>query len=160
MLFAVVLVVVILWLLRLDDYVWGVPRSYQECVRNPRSTYNQVSCSIFYNSSLVGECISFGGCNPAVVDGPSGCNIGFFNPNFEYPDSYETCMKLKSGRRGTSERTISGDYASGCWVFLNGTCKGDQISVDNIMNMCPSDYDYEEKDYGHTFVRICEKGFR
>ena len=143
----------------------NVPSNYQQCIKTIGSKFNKTSCSIFYQDSSikVSECLSLGGCNPAAADGPKGCKIGFINPDFKYPLNVDGCIDLKKGRNSNSERSIV-DLSSGgikeCWIFLNSTCKGDQLTVENIMNNCPSEYKYNEQDYGHTFVRICEKIFR
>ena len=64
-----------------------VPINYDECVKSPGSSYNQVSCLVNYDSSsdLIDVCLSLGGCNPAWADGLPGCKVWYFNPEFKYP---------------------------------------------------------------------------
>lgn len=139
-----------------------VPTSYSECLKNPRSKYDKLSCSMDYlvgiNNSKVKECLNLGGCNPAAADGADGCVIGFINLDFVFPTSFEECKEMgniqNSGSININEER--------CWFLVNSACSGNiEEATNKIIGECPEGFEIFKgrKDANGKYFATCEKFF-
>lgn len=147
--------------LDVTDLLWTVPNNYTECIENPKSSYNQATCSIFYTdySRLARDCVLKGGVNPVGADGPSGCDIFFINPKFIYPEDFQECSLLVKGRNPDLESSILLNYSM-CSIHLSSPYGGDKDASEKIVSKCPSSYKLENKKYGKFESKICENLFQ
>lgn len=108
----------------------------------------------FGQNDVVKSCLDMTKCNTNVADGPYGCTISFLNPNFEYPQSFDECLKLT--KYETSELNSVMHYKDSCGVRVDNLCTIKNPATDAIVAACPNSYKKED----HQTYTICEKSFK
>lgn len=119
----------------------AVPTNYNECRKNPKSKYNEVTCVMNYdmNNTNTTACLKTGGCVQDPNEGLSGCTVAFFNPNVTLPTNNLECTKIRRGRNAEDLSTVK-DLGAGCELDINTSCAGNTGESKAIMDKCPEAY--------------------
>jgi hypothetical protein len=117
----------------------GMPKNYQECIRNLRSTFTAYMCGIvdWKETAKLHDVLA---------------HKVFYNPSFSYPTNHSECIQAVRGRRYSIRQTIEEQLGMGdqCLIMVPY-----REGAEDTLGPCPATYE----KVGQLGIMQCIKTF-